>query len=543
MDSNKLFKELSKYLIPSKTPITIPFTSFKSLYDLAYKRNTIFKAFITNTRCTLTTLKEDVKTAKEFAKHMKVENEKVLGEVIEEYAKLQGNLIGLLLHFNNCFKSIKEQLMKASDLIDSSTANLEHKENSGSRTYSKTAAILKPIKQFISLVMKKVDSSSNEMNNEKISKGAKFEVLTKDKLQLSVTEQREFDALFKNPIIKSKYHKQRPPPTEILHIDTPPSSLSSCSVTELEEFVYELIHKDKLSKKFKEQFSKEVSLEDLLALSKESTRKVSSPLETTEGCLKELELMSKEVAQEFDAKKIKKIEFSDNKVIEHTKVQRNANDSIDNIALDLSLRNQTKKEILKYNDYINKYKEDKQNKFLDSAEMSADSLMSSFDLPNDTKESYASIITNKGKNIGENIVKVKQRRLDGSRKSVRSNEKCTKIGYSKGEVKKNEKKRLKRNNSLQKAKEVLDIYYTSDQRKPEPNSLQSIKCNADRLRRSVSSLYISNGLDNSNKSRPSNNIGKYNSLYYSKKKVEVRLKLPPLAGDRKSRCLNNISKK
>eukprot|EP00831_Metopus_contortus_P076825 TRINITY_DN7113_c0_g1_i2.p1 TRINITY_DN7113_c0_g1~~TRINITY_DN7113_c0_g1_i2.p1 ORF type:complete len:275 (-),score=80.99 TRINITY_DN7113_c0_g1_i2:225-1049(-) len=186
------------------------------------------------------------------------------------------------------------------------------------------------------------------------------------------------------------------------------------SVTELEDFVYNVlhgIHEEKLL--YERDHGQDVSLDDLLAASKQTVEHVDSPLATSTGCIRDIKEAGRHPEAEFDPKKVKKIEFSDDKLKEHIKDDSKLpsnNETIDRIALSTLIRNQPDDKLMRYKDYLRmcnkeKRKRGKLEQMLGSDLMTSHSFMSSFEVPDDIYESYSSLHSKVLAPIGANLGK------------------------------------------------------------------------------------------------------------------------------------------
>jgi hypothetical protein len=125
-------------------------------------------------------------------------------------------------------------------------------------TQSKVMVLLQPIQQFVETVIQKTESAEFELKTCALAKSAHFELFTKQKSELSADERSRLQELVKDPVISEKLaailpqsrlnSKSSRPPSASAFRDSvaaavensqpPPPSESSCSVTELEDFVY-----------------------------------------------------------------------------------------------------------------------------------------------------------------------------------------------------------------------------------------------------------------------------------------------------------------
>eukprot|EP00826_Nyctotherus_ovalis_P010942 TRINITY_DN12855_c0_g1_i3.p1 TRINITY_DN12855_c0_g1~~TRINITY_DN12855_c0_g1_i3.p1 ORF type:complete len:250 (+),score=47.73 TRINITY_DN12855_c0_g1_i3:73-822(+) len=217
-----------------------------------------------------------------------------------------------------------------------------------------------------------------------------------------------------------------------------------------------------------------------------------------------------------------------------------SNDSIDKFVLDSSLRNQSKNSILKHREYVMLCRRDAVN--VDSKEVSANSLMSSFDLPNETKESYISISSIKGdeKKSSESRGKLRARRLDESNPSKERNYSNSKeLIYS--NVKSSSQKKLnpRKGKAFPKTKKVSEAYsaYYDNIVDHSENVYRQNKYLSNKvLKRSASNNYIPDNasLDSSgSKAKTENVIERNSSLRFLKKKRDSVIKLPSLAENKK----------
>jgi len=395
MNSQLLLAQLAPLLNNSST-VTLPYSSFKLLYNsLSYnieitKQIQNLKKSIENfnyLRKNMGEIKSSVNLTASFLS-------KSLFSIAKEFTSLRGNYLYILIHLSNSLLFMREQLVKVVELIENSiyAFNKDAKNSSTSNGfYSRTLVLLKPIKQFIEATLQKINATDTELKSAELAKGLPFSTLTKEKSDMNTCERKMVDMLLKDQTVDVKFLKQRLKSAhtiskEKLNDPTPPSD-ASCTVTELEDFLYNLLHGKKES--ITQHFTKDVCLKDLLAITREvEDNAEASPICTTAGCLKDIEAIVKPVKLEFDPKKVKKIEFSDNKIAEQLEEIKNPsnklnNDSIDEIALSTALRNQSIKEILRYEDYAKQCK--------DNEVVQGKIILESFDLPDERPEDYPSL--------------------------------------------------------------------------------------------------------------------------------------------------------
>lgn len=477
---------------------------------------------------------------------MKEANNKLLDTIKQEYNLLKGNYVWCFLELTRSFGYMREQLEKIATLAENSASEFGKR----GKGHSRTVAVLRPIKRFAENALKRVDKSDAELRCTEVANGFQLRVLTKDKAELNPSELKQVEEILKNPVLSKRVSQYfaRPPKSsaQTPRNDQPPSSPSSCSVTELEDFVYNVINKNKEADGEGKDFSKDVSLRDLLAVKREDSKNTSSPIATTEGCLKDLELMSREAEKNFDPKKVKKIEFSDNKIAEHIKKSKAvSNGSIDKLVLDSSLRNQSKDNILKHKEYVMLCRRDAVK--VDSKEVSANSLMSSFDLPNETKESYISIASIKGneKKSCESRGKQKARKLDESNSSKECNYSNFKKhinevrNYSNAKSSSQKKLKLRKGEAFSKAKEVSEAYsaYYDNIADHNENAYKQSKYLSNKaLKRSASNNYMpgnANLESSGGKVKTEKVIERNSSLRLLRKKHDSIIKLPSLVDSKK----------
>lgn len=346
-------------------------------------------------------LTASVASAANFAAH-------AIGALANEFAVYKGNQLGTLIRLENSLSQTRDQLAKVASLIDSSLKAEESKRNSAGKA-SKLTVVLTPLQQFVNSIAEKLNIVEKDMRDTELSRNLPFGLILKPKTELSPEELKRRERFLSNPAINLCVMQHIKQPTarsstriQIVKESPRPSSASSCSVTELEDFVYNVLHGGKEASQQESQLANDVSLEDLLAASnnkpEEGEENVESPIATTTGCAKALEAVSRQPGADFDPKKVKKIEFSDENIKEHVEADSHLgpDESIDRIALNTTLRNQPDGQIMKYRDYVRQYNEERKKHrgieaMLGSDVMSTESMMSSFDLPDEAQESYSSL--------------------------------------------------------------------------------------------------------------------------------------------------------
>ena len=515
----QILNELGKYLVQVNTSshLKLPYTLAKEVHKLLvdYNPSLVTKQRIVLIRASksLARFREDLTLMNELIKNMKDINNKSFNEIREECNLLKENYIVCFLKLIKSFNYMKNQLEKITSLVDNPIAEFMKR---GKDSHSRTVAILKTIKQFAEDILIRLNKSDIELKNTELSKRLRLQVLTQDRSSLTTTQLQQVEDILKNSLLDKKLLLE--PLVQTPHEKQFPVSPSSCSLTELEDFVYNVMSNKKNSDK---EFNEDVSLKDLLAA---KGSMVISPIATTEGCIKDLENISK--GTDFDPKKVKKIEFSDKKIADQLKEAKDiSNSSIDKIVLDNSLRNQSKKNILRHKDYVMWCKEDDK---VNNKEVPVNSLMSSFDLPNDTQESYVSISSIKG-NIRKSprgVTKLKSKIL-GRENSFESNsyaDKCL-------------QKKLQNGNFLAKEiSEAYSVYYNKGSCK-QNKYLGKLK----EMKRSISNSCIPED-SKGNEMKIDKLLKRNKSLQSLKKKIDSISKLPSLAESKKgnikkSRCI------
>jgi len=459
--SSKFFAQLSSYIVPKNAVatknITIPYPLFIKLYSMLLKET----SSLLKTKQLIASIKKDQQKINESVSNYNAFSlriyENILAKLSISLTNSKGNFLCSLLQFSNSLNYFREQLFKTTKLIENSINVFNQHAQNGHNT--KMLIVLQPIKQFIESAIQRVKIAEEDMKKAEISEGFSFNLFTKLRDELNIEDRKKVEKILRNPIINEKLSKiaqytkmksSRPTTAKQNEIEEiinqPPETDKSCSVTELEDFVYNLLHGEKTQEKDKADFKKDVSLADLMNMSKDNNNNaeiVPSPIATSTGCLKDIEAISKPpVPEEFDPKKVKKIEFSDDKLSNKLKEEKGKIefskeiDSIDKIALSTALRNQSQDGILKFKDYVKMLKQDAKGKspleiMLGSDDISAASLASSFDVPMETKESFASLksvaMMSNTKSQRRNLISIKESGRNQKTNIVQSEQRIQKL--------------------------------------------------------------------------------------------------------------------
>lgn len=434
-------------LQPSTVTLNISYPTFQALFELlTHQKNNLRVQDLSET---FNFFRKKMQITKEQILNMiKIsfeDNSKAFKKILEDVYVSKGNQLCTLIQLENSLSMIREQLTKVTQLIENTLYAYSVPSKQAKHTDSKTASsfsieqsalqatslstinqhkskimiLLNPIQQFILSITQKVNSVEKEIQQTELGKGFPFSLIMKNKGELSKEEQVKREKLLANPAVNTKIavcvksassatsSQITPTARNATHINVeenrPPSSASSCTMTELEDFLYNVLHGGKDDRAANRNvFNQDVSLKDLLAVSKPSM--VASPIATSTGCLKDIDAVALKPEEEFDKKKIKKIEFSDDKLKDNLPKEiqcenvLSAVQEIEKLALNTNIRKQPLDNVMKYKDYAKMCKKGKKgglNEMLGSDLMSSQSFMSSFDIPDEMQESYGSLQSNK----------------------------------------------------------------------------------------------------------------------------------------------------